>query len=67
MNASERLQNVQAALTDRGVRDVKFFFDESASGKLPSDVKSEAEFLLGQFLNGETKVISDFNNEELPG
>lgn len=57
MEATNRLNNVQAALTERGVRDVKFFFDEAASSQLPSTVKAEAAYLLEQYLAGKYKEI----------
>lgn len=66
MEANERLQKVQAALTERGVRDVKFFFSESATSKFPTDVKNDAAYLLEQYLEGKTKVVESFNDEVLP-
>lgn len=57
MEATNRLNDVQAALTKRGVRDVKFFF-AAASSQLPSKVKVEAAYLLEQYLAGNYKEIN---------
>ena len=57
MEATNRLDDVQAALTQHGVRDVKFFFG-APSSHLPSDVKSEAAYLLEQYVAGNYKSIS---------
>lgn len=66
MNASERLDNVDSALAERGVRDVKFFFDASAFSTLASDVKKDVAYMLEQYVAGNTRDINDFSHEVLP-
>ena len=62
MDANERLNNAQSALTQRGVRDVKFFFDPQAGSALPSDVKNDAANVLDSFLRGEAKAMPSFSD-----
>lgn len=45
MSANNRLQNLQAALVARGVKDVKFFFTSSDKTSLKSLSKDVADFL----------------------
>lgn len=53
MTANERMSKVEAALADRGVRDVKFFFDLAARAKPGSVVGESVCHVLEQYLAGK--------------
>ena len=52
MSAKDRLQAMQAALTERGVRDVKFFFSSESMGTLTQAAEGAA-VVLEAYLNGQ--------------
>lgn len=59
MSANERLQTVQAALEQRGVRDVKFCFAPGASGKMPlSDFQNNVADFFDAYLEGRFTVLT---------
>lgn len=51
MSAKERLDKVQAALLERGVKDVKFFFSNEALGTLTKAAEG-ASMVLEAYLEG---------------
>lgn len=53
MTASERMSKVEAALAERGVRDVKFFFNLTALAKPGSEVGENVCHVLEQYLAGQ--------------
>lgn len=59
MNARERLQKLQAALDERGVKDVKFFFNSMALGGPTAAAASAAE-VLEAFLNGQCTNAEEY-------
>lgn len=52
MSATDRLAELQRALTERGVKDVKFYFSSEALGTLSQAVES-ASMVLEAFLQGQ--------------
>ncbi|WP_460454159.1 hypothetical protein [Arenimonas aestuarii] len=56
MNAKERLQALEAALRERGVVDVKFFFAEGADDHALSVVGSDVADVLEAMLRGEHRA-----------
>lgn len=53
MSANERMGKVEAALKDRGVRDVKFFFNLGAADQASSDVGESVCRVLEAYLAGQ--------------
>lgn len=51
MSAKERLQNLQAALSERGVVDVKFFFNKQRGASLTA-VATDVADVVEAFLDG---------------
>lgn len=49
------LEQVQAALKARGVRDVKFLFNADLQSRLPSEVQERAAVLLQSYLDEKMK------------
>ena len=60
------LQAVQEQLVSKGVRDVKFFFSLQAGDVPFAQVKSEATFMLQQYLEGNYTSATDFSEEIVP-
>lgn len=52
MSATNKLQALEAALNERGVVDVKFFF--AKDGSSPSKVRSDVACVLDAMLNNRT-------------
>lgn len=65
MSATSRLGNVQAALVQQGVKDVKFFFAFSPR-KSTSEVANDAAKLLGSYVNGACKEVKMFDPKVAP-
>lgn len=63
MDANERLRAAQSALTERGARDVKFFFAPEAGCKLPSEVKEDLVTVLEACINGRVVDQQSFADE----
>jgi hypothetical protein len=51
---SVNTQGVKERLTNAGAVDVKFFFNADFSNRYTSEVKAQANFLLGMYLDGQT-------------
>ncbi len=63
MTANERLQKVQAALEQRGVRDVKFCFEPGFT-KMPSSVvKEKTAIFLEACLAGKGKKVTSISSK----
>ncbi len=60
MSAKDRLQSMQAALTERGVKDVKFFFSSESLGTL-SQAAEGAAVVLGAYLADQCVTATKFN------
>lgn len=61
MNARDRLQRLQAALKERGVEDVKFFFS-STDEKPLSQVATEVAEALEAYLAGHIEPMAPLND-----
>lgn len=59
MGAKEKLQALQAALTERGVKDVKFFFSSESMGTL-SQAAEGAALVLEAYLNDQCVVADSY-------
>jgi len=60
------LQQVQATLEQRGVRDVKFLFKRESLAVPMSDLADDAANVLAQFLSGKNcQVVNELPSEEL--
>ena len=55
--ANERLREMQSALTERGVNDVKFCFNLNLAEKPSSTVISDVADFLDAYLKGRSKVV----------
>lgn len=62
MSANERMNKVEAALADRGVRDVKFFFDLATSAQPASEVSESVCRVMDAYLSGNFSKMSDLND-----
>lgn len=62
MSATAKLQEVQAELVERGVKDVKFFFVFSPL-KATSEVANDAAKLLSSYLKGKYKVVKAYGKQ----
>ena len=51
MSANNWMQGLQAALTERGVQDVKFFFNSDAD-TAPSHVAEDVAHVLNSYISG---------------
>lgn len=58
MSVNERMNKVEAALADRGVRDVKFFFDLAARAQPGSVVGESVCNVLEQYLASNFKPMA---------
>ncbi|MCX7071322.1 MAG: hypothetical protein NTW01_10060 [Gammaproteobacteria bacterium] len=61
MSAKERLQALQAALEERGVKDVKFYFNPSSETSV-SDLASDMAAVLEAVRDGKTRKIPSFSS-----
>lgn len=61
MSESKRLADVQAALVQRGVKDVKFFIQQGSERPL-SAVKNDAAAMLEAFIDNRTMKMPAFND-----
>ena len=59
MSATDKLMKVQTALTERGVKDVKFFFSNEALGTLSQAVEG-ATVVLEAYLNDRCTPASEY-------
>lgn len=59
MSANERLMKVQTALTERGVKDVKFFFSNDALGTLSQAVEG-ATVVLEAYVDGKCTLAQEY-------
>lgn len=55
--ANERLREMQSALTERGVTDVKFCFSLGLAQKPSSEVSNSVADFLDSYLKGRSKVV----------
>ncbi len=67
MSAKERLQGVQAALVQRGVRDVKFCFAPGVAAMPLSEVQSSAADFLDAYHKGRTTVRARVGDAPITG
>lgn len=59
MSAKERLQAVQSALTERGVRDVKFCFTPGAASHMPlSNFQNSVADFFDAYLKGRFTEVA---------
>ncbi len=58
------LQQVQATLEQRGVLDVKFFFNPDVQGRPNSDVKADVAYLLSTYERGDFLAMPKFNDSK---
>jgi hypothetical protein len=56
------LQNVQATLEQRGVQDVKFFFNFDLPSRANSDVKTDVAYLLESYERGDSSAMPKFGD-----
>lgn len=65
MSTNQRLQDVQSALEQRGVRDVKFFFKLEANAMPASEVKISVTTVLEQYLAGKCTSMGKLGDDSI--
>lgn len=65
MSTNQRLQEVQSALEQRGVRDVKFFFKLEANAMPASEVKNSVTGVLEQYLAGKCAPMGKLGDSNI--
>lgn len=61
MNANS-LETVQSALAERGVKDVKFYFNTSVFEKPHSEVSQGISYILETYLRGDCSPLKPLND-----
>jgi hypothetical protein len=65
MKTKDRLAVEQSALTERGVRDVKFLFKRESLGVPMSDLADDVADVLKSYREGKKSVMEQLPSEEL--